>query len=98
MHSATHQLLDLGLQPLRNPPSIGSSASKVTNSENLNGLVRKPFREGAYADTQSKFAAGGGRLTSRANGRSWSVGAFEMASLAELRRREQLAGAPNGKP
>lgn len=56
------------------------------------------FREGAYADTQSKFAAEGGRLTSLVNGRSWSIGAFEIASLAELRRRAEFAGLTSGKP
>ena len=55
------------------------------------------FREGAYAATQFMFAAEGGRLISRANGRSWSIGGFEMASLAELRRRAEVAGAPSGK-
>jgi hypothetical protein len=55
------------------------------------------FREGAYAGTQSKFAAEGARLTSRANGRSWSIGGFEMGSLAELRRRAEVAGSPSGK-
>ena len=55
------------------------------------------FRECAYPDTQSKFAADGTRLTSRANGRSWSIGGFEMAPLAELRRRAGAAGAPSGK-
>jgi hypothetical protein len=56
------------------------------------------FREGAYTATQSKFVAEGGRLISRANGRSWSIGAFEMASLAELRRLAEVAGSPSGKP
>ena len=56
------------------------------------------FRERAYAETQGNFVLSGQTLTSRANGRSWAVGEFEMAPLAELRRRFHDAGVRDGTP
>ncbi len=56
------------------------------------------FRELDYASTQARFVVDQDRLTSRANGRSWSIGAFELAPLAELRRRAAGSAAPGGKP
>jgi hypothetical protein len=55
------------------------------------------FGEGDYAETQSKFAVDGARLTSRVNGRSWSIGEFETVPLADLRRLAATSGAPHGK-
>lgn len=56
------------------------------------------FRERSYEETRNGFVDEGGRISSRANGRSWAVGDLEMVSLADLRRRFLLAGPPSGKP
>lgn len=49
------------------------------------------FRESA-ARVRADLAVSGGRLTSRANGRSYGIGEFELPSLAEL--RERVAAVP----
>lgn len=43
------------------------------------------FREVSYENTRSQFVVADDRLVSRANGRSWGIGQFEMASLSDLR-------------
>lgn len=52
------------------------------------------FNEGTYASTQAQLEVQGSTLCSKVNGRSFGIGQFEMASLAELRTRvAQGAGA-----
>jgi len=79
-----------GVAPINSPPN---GELIVDWFENLFG-----FSERAYEETQSKFAVKGGRLISRVNGRSWSIGEFEMAPLAKVRRRAAAVGAASGKP
>jgi hypothetical protein len=45
------------------------------------------FRESSYEETRSKLNVDGDRLLSLANGRSYGVGEFELASLQMLRDR-----------
>ncbi|QBM29156.1 hypothetical protein [Hydrogenophaga pseudoflava] len=55
------------------------------------------FNEEAYATTQAQMEVQGNTLRSKVNGRSFSIGCFEMVSLAELRQRvaqEQVKEAP----
>ena len=44
------------------------------------------FEETTYEETRSRFSLEGERLTSKVNGKSWSIGAFEMTSLSRLRQ------------
>lgn len=53
------------------------------------------FREGAYADVQSKLQVEGNMVHSLVNGHRYGVGEFEVASLQTLRERAQ---GPNGLP
>jgi hypothetical protein len=55
------------------------------------------FREGAYAETQSRLRVEGDRLHSTVNGRSFCVGTFEMLSWVELRRRASVAPRSAGR-
>ena len=50
------------------------------------------FQEGSYEETRSKLKVDGDRLLSLANGRSYGVGGFELASLQTLRDRAKSAG------
>lgn len=55
------------------------------------------FNEEAYATTQAQMEVQGNTLRSKVNGRSFSIGYFEMVSLAELRQRvaqEQVKESP----
>lgn len=45
------------------------------------------FNENGYATTQERLEVIGGTLRSKVNGRGFGIGAFEMASLADLRAR-----------
>ncbi|RYF55839.1 MAG: hypothetical protein EOO27_19985 [Comamonadaceae bacterium] len=45
------------------------------------------FAETTYEDTRARLEVDGPILRSKANGRSYGIGTFEMASLAELRER-----------
>lgn len=56
------------------------------------------FPESDYQSTQSRFAVEGNRLRSLVNGRSWSIGQFEMPALAQLRERVALAATTTGRP
>lgn len=49
------------------------------------------FREESYDETRAKLRFDGGRMTSLINGKSYRTGAFELASLKDLRTR---ASAP----
>ena len=53
------------------------------------------FREGAYADAQSKLQVEGTVLQSLVNGHRYGVGEFELVSLQTLRERAQ---GSNGLP
>jgi hypothetical protein len=55
------------------------------------------FREISYEDTRSKLAVDGRRLVSLANGASYAVGAFEMASLQTLRERAKSSIVSRGR-
>ena len=44
------------------------------------------FEETTYEETRSRFSLDGECLTSKVNGKSWSIGAFEMTSLSRLRQ------------
>ncbi len=48
------------------------------------------FKEHSYGDTQTLLELDGKTLRSKVNGRSFCIGQFEMASLADLRARVAL--------
>ena len=50
------------------------------------------FREESYDVARAKLRVDGGRLHSLVNGRSYGVGAFELASLPPLRDRAKSSG------
>ena len=52
------------------------------------------FREQDWGSTRARLSIDGDRLVSSANGASYGIGTFEMASLAELRAR--VGGATGG--
>ena len=52
------------------------------------------FRESNYAQTQARLSVVDGRLQSDDLRRSYAVGRFELASLADLRARAQGAERP----
>jgi len=52
------------------------------------------FPEGDYAQTQARLSVVDGRLRSDATRRSYAVGTFELASLAELRARAKGVDLP----
>ncbi len=54
------------------------------------------FGEESYRDTQAKLAVEGPRLRSCVNGKDYGIGALELASLADLRRRVGEADGPQG--
>ena len=56
------------------------------------------FREGPYAEPQSRFAVQNDRLVSRVNGQSWTIGKFEMTSLATLRGQVAQISRRRGRP
>jgi len=53
------------------------------------------FREADYHSTRQRLAVDGDRLRSLANGRSWGVGDFRLASLREL--RDAAEPSPRGR-
>jgi len=55
------------------------------------------FREESYDATRAKLRVDGGRLYSLASGRSYGVGAFELASLQTLRERAKSSGVASGR-
>jgi hypothetical protein len=55
------------------------------------------FREGSYEETRSKLNVDGDRLLSLANGRSYGVGEFELASLKTLRDRAKSSIVASGR-
>ena len=56
------------------------------------------FREGPYAEPQYRFAVQNDRLVSRVNGQSWTIGKFEMTSLATLRGQVAQISRGRGRP
>lgn len=52
------------------------------------------FREEEYEATRNRLVVENGRLLSRANGRSYAVGALELVSLADLRVRAFRVSLP----
>lgn len=56
------------------------------------------FTETTYAETRAQLEVQGSRLRSKANGRSWAVGTFEMASLADLREHVAAGVGAAGRP
>jgi hypothetical protein len=55
------------------------------------------FRECSYEETRSKLNVDGDRLLSLANGRSYGVGEFELASLQTLRDRAKSSIVASGR-
>ena len=55
------------------------------------------FREESYDATRAKLRVEGNRLHSLINGRSYGVGAFELASLQTLRDRAKSSGVASGR-
>jgi hypothetical protein len=55
------------------------------------------FREESYDATRAKLGVEGNRLHSLVNGRSYAVGAFELASLQTLRERAKSSGVASGR-
>jgi hypothetical protein len=55
------------------------------------------FRETNYNDTRAKLKIEGDRLQSLINGKSYGIGALELASLKILRERVKSAGGPDGR-
>ena len=53
------------------------------------------FTESTYTATRAQLEVHGTTLRSKANGRSYGIGAFEMASLADL--RAQVAAGTDAK-
>lgn len=56
------------------------------------------FVETTYEDTRARLELDGPILRSKVNGRSYGVGTFEMASLAELRDRVASSQGAAGRP
>jgi len=56
------------------------------------------FNETTYHATRARLEAEGGTLRSKVNGRTWAVGTFEMASLADLRGRVAAGTGAAGRP
>jgi hypothetical protein len=56
------------------------------------------FSESTYAATREQLEVGGTILRSKVNGRSYAIGTFEMASLADLRARVAGSTGAKGKP
>jgi hypothetical protein len=55
------------------------------------------FREESYDATRAELGVEGNRLHSLVNGRSYGVGAFELASLQTLRDRAKSSGVARGR-
>mmetsp|Transcript_51077 Transcript_51077/g.150608 ORF Transcript_51077/g.150608 Transcript_51077/m.150608 type:complete len:346 (+) Transcript_51077:158-1195(+) len=73
------------------PGGRGGAASK-TWFQDLFGFEERPYKE-----TRDLFEFGDDVLKSKANGASFHVGPFEVASVAELRRRAAEGGAALGE-
>lgn len=56
------------------------------------------FPEASYAETRAQLELDGSTLRSKVNGRSYGVGMFKMASLADLRARVAAGTGASGKP
>lgn len=56
------------------------------------------FQESTYDQTRAQLEVQGFYLRSRANGRSFGIGSFEMVSLADLRARVASGAGAAGKP
>lgn len=56
------------------------------------------FNEGTYATTRAQLEVQGSTLRSKANGRSYRIGEFELASLDDLRARVAAGAGASGRP
>jgi hypothetical protein len=56
------------------------------------------FKEATYEKTRAQLEVNGATLRSKVNGKAYSIGAFEMASLADLRERVAASTGATGKP
>lgn len=56
------------------------------------------FRESTYAETRAQLEVCGNTLRSRANGRSYGIGEFELASLDDVRARVASGTGAQGRP
>lgn len=56
------------------------------------------FNESTYAATRAQLEVHGSTLRSKANGRSYGIGEFEMASLDDLRARVAGRSGAKGRP
>jgi len=56
------------------------------------------FDEGTYAATRAQLEIDGSTLRSKANGRSYGIGEFELASLNDLRARVAAGTGLKGRP
>ncbi|MCK1601605.1 hypothetical protein IVB02_09195 [Bradyrhizobium sp. 166] len=56
------------------------------------------FNESTYAATRAQLEVHGGALRSKANGCSYSIGEFELASLDDLRARVAGGSGAKGRP
>ena len=55
------------------------------------------FKETNYAETRTKLAVDGDRLTSLVNGKDYGIGELELVSLETLRARLRSAGGRSGR-
>lgn len=55
------------------------------------------FQEAGYDATKRQLHVEGGRLHSRVNGASWSIGTLELLSLADLRDEAAAGTGPHGR-
>ncbi len=55
------------------------------------------FKEANFADAQARLEVDGPMLRSKVNGKTYSIGSFEMASLADLRAQVAAGSGPAGR-